>query len=103
MTDKFEIGEVAIYVRPGSPCFGRECTILGKAGFLNSPDFLTGTINEPFFGYQISLGKIDPINNEDVWAARPEWLQKKQRRLDRECDRKVSWDECLWKPKQVTA
>lgn len=99
MTDKFEIGEVAIYVRPGSSYQGTEVTVITalrehKGGF----DHVTNQ-----WVHLDELVHTIRFHDGIRKAAKSEWLKKKQRRLDRECDRKVSWDECLWKPKQVTA
>ena len=97
----FAIGEVAIYVRPGSPHFGTEVTILyGPCRFTNSLDYRTGRIGELFIGYCVSSGEVD-LRGKDEWAVKTENLKKKQHK--RPMDEKVSWDECLWKPAGVNA
>lgn len=105
MTDKFEIGEVAIYFRPESPYHGFEVVIasdLRPCGSLyDEPSGITMTPGSVSVYEITGLPYVDPLNRKTV--VRPKHLRKKQQRLDRDIDRKVSWDECLWKPKQVTA
>lgn len=94
----FKIGEVVVYVRPGSPHFGQETTIIGNWVDGAGIDHITG---QPYRGtgrpcFAISL---DHPSGGKLWAL-PEWLQKK-RPPQREQDQIVSWDDCLWKPKDV--
>ena len=95
----FAIGEVAIYVRPGSPYFGTDVTILSELRHSQGggKDHVAGGITTPHFGYDID---ILPEGCKTV-VARPEHLKKKQHK--RPMDEKVSWDECLWKPAGVNA
>lgn len=96
MTDKFEINEIAIYVRPGSQYFGCEVKILSDlTWFEDIFDVLTGEINKGF-RYETDI----KIRQDHFLTARPEWLKKKPRPR-REIDQIVSWDDCLWRPKTV--
>lgn len=99
MSDKFEIGEAAIYVRPGSPFYGQECTVIDiersddfGAGF----DHTTGQMSyHGYLPYQVSV----KVNGSFLWA-KAEWLRKKKP-PQREMDRKVAWDDCAWRPKAL--
>ena len=97
MTDTFSVGEVAIYVRPGSPYFGREVTILSPLELGGGgPDHITGKITELAMLYTVDL----PAQNGIApMGAKPEWLKKKQHKRD--IDQIVSWEDCLWKPSEV--
>ena len=99
MNETFSIGEIAIYVRPGSPYYGREVEILGPlVSNLVSDDHVDssriGTVSR---SYDITNIFDCPFGS----AAPPEWLRKKQQKRD--IDQLVSWDDCLWQPKKVTA
>lgn len=99
MTDKFQIGEVAIYVRPGSPYYGKEITILSNL-------ILAGPGHDNLYNVSTSGGYPVYQISELSWApgkiqiARPEWLRKKKLPR-REVDQVTTWDKCLWKPKEV--
>ena len=97
MTDKFEIGEVAIYVRPGSPFYGAEVKILSGLIFQNRvQDHLTGEYRDGGWRYFIDI----PTGNPNGFTADPEWLRKKKPPR-REIDEVTTWDKCLWKPREV--
>lgn len=99
MTQRFEVGDVAIYVRPGSPYYGQEVTITrGLALSMPGPDHVTG--KEDNGGYPVY-----GINNLDddytaTWTARPEHLRKKKP-PSREIDQVTTWDKCAWSPREV--
>ncbi len=96
MAEKFEIGEVAIYVRPGSPYCGEEVEIIkGPYLYRVSYDSLDPSNNgNPEYGYTVR----STVNGEK-YGARPEWLRKKK--PHRDIDQIVSWDDCLWKPQPI--
>ncbi len=99
MADKFEIGEVAIYVRPGSPYYGREVEIIqGPVQCIPTTDHM-GVETAPYVGYQIS--NFDGDDRRITQLSRPEWLRKKKPPR-REIDQIVSWEDCAWKPQTVT-
>ena len=69
--DKFEVGDTAIYVRPGSPFYGKEVTILSDLHFENElRDHITGNIKS---GFRYDITSLDGIAE---WVAQPEWLYK---------------------------
>ncbi len=89
MADKFEKGEVAIYVRPDSPYYGQEVEILsGLETWHNSNDHVAGVPCLKATGYRIS--GLPPRQNG--WGARPEHLRKKKPPR-REMDQIVSWED----------
>lgn len=94
--NKFEIGEVAIYWRPGDVFHAQECEItsgLTKMYYWdsNSP----GVIRGLDFLYYIRFCS-DLTNHQ--YAALPSQLRKKPKR--RECDKLVSWEDVkYWRPK----
>ena len=98
--EKFEIGEIAIYVRPGSSYYGEEVTILsGLRPRKDGMDFVTGEyqILVNYLVYEISEPAERFTGPQRV--AKPEWLRKKPKR--RECDKIVSWDSMPWRPKET--
>jgi hypothetical protein len=103
MNETFSVGEIAIFVRPGSEHYGEEVTVTsgmkeGAGGY----DKLLGritTAEEDGYGYEIDFGIVP--EGHYAWFAKKEWLRKKQQKRD--IDQLVSWDKCLWQPKKVTA
>ena len=97
---EFKVGEIAIYVRPGSPHFGREVTIIGPLQIWGGGlDHITGARNpDGIIAYPTDL---PPVLKGNVMGAKPEWLKKKQQKRD--IDQLVSWSDCLWQPKGVTS
>lgn len=95
MTDTFQVGEVAIYVRPGDDWYGREVIIDSNLYFCDC--IVSNGVRTPDGNvYRITFdGHNDGIN----YVARPEHLRKK--RIQRDIDQKVSWESCLWKPETV--
>jgi hypothetical protein len=96
---EFHVGEIAIYVRPGSDYFWFEVTI--------TSGLIVGRTLNPFTNVMHASGPhylIEGIpihSNGNPWSSKPEWLRKKQQKRD--IDQLVSWDDCLWKPKRQTA
>ncbi len=81
--DKFEIGEVAIYVRPGSPSYGNEVMIIGPLAMRGGGfDYVNKEKMNRCFGYKIEFGDGDKGPNGKGFMAKPEWLRKKPKRQD---------------------
>jgi len=80
MADRFEVGEIVIYVRPGSDYYGTECEILSPLQHYEVLiDVRTGKFN--YDGgdmYEISIPS--PRNPKRNLIAPPEWLRKKPRK-----------------------
>lgn len=98
MTDKFQIGEVAIYVRPGSSYYGDEVTIIsGLQLHAGGADLVTGARHSkyPRPGYLIRHPEIIGEGFAD-----PAWLRKKKP-PQREIDQVTTWDKCAWRPKEL--
>jgi len=97
---EFAIGEVAIYVRSGSPHYGEEVTILSTLIWWppGGTDHMGVEANLGGYAYEITPLEAIP----GPWIARSSWLKKKDNpKTGRECDRVVSWDDCAWKPKEL--
>lgn len=93
-SETFDVGEIAIYCRPGSPHFGVEVTILSGLRMSRQTDQRTGEVTfEP--GYKID-GPFGPLVNGRPWGCPPQWLKKKRPpRKDRDV---VRWADCPWQP-----
>jgi hypothetical protein len=89
MTDKYQVGEIAIYVRPGSPYFGKEVEILGELKYVLVGFDFAGRRREPTFEWCYDITDLCP-KNPGIAAASPEWLKKKPQKRD--IDELVSWD-----------
>lgn len=90
----FSVGEIAIFVRPGSPHYGQEVRILSTLQLRKARDLLTGKIvKEPLYEIHRSGAKIPAL------CAHPQDLKKKPPREDLKV---VPWSECLWQPKKVS-
>ena len=104
MNETFKVGEIAIYVRPGSPFYGQEVTIIGPLELRGGPrsrDHITGLPTTRDIKYLISY----PVGFEPDgkgFSARPENLRKKKP-PQRDIDQIVSWDDCVWRPERVSA
>ena len=99
---EFHVGEIAIYVRPGSPYYGREITVTSCLLIGSVFNVLTNSIEYVWEHYLIDgLPQIDGR----PWCSKPEWLRKKQQKRD--IDQLVSWDDFQnatgWSPKRQTA
>ncbi len=100
MAEKFEIGEVAIYVRPGSTMHGDEVTVMSGLVLSNGGmDGLTGKSIGACMVYEISHPSKPTPPGYKRRVALPEWLRKKK--PHRDIDQIVSWDDCLWKPQPI--
>jgi hypothetical protein len=96
---EFHVGEIAIYVKPGSPVFGKEVTIISPLR-LTGVSTVSGETGLPiprFYGYEVDL----PAKYAKGVCVPPEHLRKKQQKRD--IDQLVSWDSCPWQPKRQTA
>ena len=92
---EFHVGEIAIFVRNGSPNYGKECEVVGPLEWIGGgPDYTTGGVAEHAYMHKIIL-------DGELFCSRPEWLRKKQQKRD--IDQLVSWNDCAWKPKRQTA
>ena len=102
MSETFKVGEIAIYVRPGSPFYGREVEVL--SGLLEAED----VVNDLLIGEKVKCsGKVYRITDlypmtKGIMTSLPEWLRKKKP-PQREIDQLVSWDDCVWRPERVHA
>lgn len=94
MTEKFEVGEVAIYVRHESKRYGEEVTVVGCLMRRSGIDTHTGKLLE-------ADGYAAESRDGVKFNVLPEWLRKKKP-PQRELDRKVSWEDCYWKPAKRT-
>lgn len=95
MNQEFSVGEMAIYVRPNSPHYGKEIEILGPLQFVSClRDHVTGALVDGGMRYQIT--RLDDLPR--FWA-KPEWLRKK-----RPPQELSSWYEveklCGWNPEK---
>lgn len=100
MSEHFEVGEIAIYVRPGSPRYGTEVRILsGLRSVSELHDVLTGeNVQGPLRCYAVT----NPYGSSRHGYCLPQNLRKKKP-PQRDIDQKVSWSDCIWKPAWVTA
>lgn len=103
MSEKFEVGEVAIWIKPG-PNYGMEVTILSPLKLARVTDSNTGIVRKDLF-HQIEppdnvvygpYGSIDPRR----WAS-PQYLRKLPPK--REDHQLVKWSECPWQPSRERA
>lgn len=81
---RFEIGEVAIFVKPGSPSYGAEVVVASPL-FLASRvrDGLTDRFSQSVYVYRIEGFPLPPADTGITgWAARPEWLRKRPPKQD---------------------
>lgn len=78
MADKFEKGEIAIYIRPGSEHYGEEVEIMSNLQWFEvTRNVYTGKVNyDGQYCYLISIRSPQPPH--DYLASPPEWLKKKR-------------------------
>jgi len=98
MDEKFEVGEIALYCKPGSPYYGLEVTIVSELIYCPLMYSHSTRTWDDGFAYRIAgdLPDIRPpgCSFSPPWYARPEHLRKK--RPPREALGK--WEECPWRP-----
>ena len=102
MNEHFKVGEIAIYVRPGSPYYGREVEVLSRLfPETGGVDIVTREIYEETGKLVYRITDLDP-GTPGLMVAYPEWLRKKKP-PQRDIDQLVSWDDCVWRPERVSA
>lgn len=79
--DRFEVGEVAIFVRPGSVYYGSEVTVMSELQLRDVWNLSTKR-NEPQECYIVDSPEANPPpmrpgHVAGFWVAKPEWLKKK--------------------------
>lgn len=96
---RFEVGEVAIYIRPGSKNFGKEVTIVGplKWARLWTPDLKTYKVVET---YNVSCDDLGQCP-KGRWAAQPHHLRKKPPKAKPK-EEVGEWELCPWQPTAQT-
>lgn len=72
--ETFKVGEVALYVRPGSPNYGRPLTITGPLQM--RPIFDKGVGHRTAMTYQVESPFFGECKNPTGWLAEPQWLRK---------------------------
>lgn len=97
--EKFVVGEIAVFVRPGSKYYGTEVTVRSELKLFNCEDRRNpDSPRELCLAYAVAGFFDEPPRGG--WVAPPEYLRKK--RPPRE-DLKVGrWDECPWQPAKMT-
>lgn len=90
---KFSVGEVC---EVHSAAGWVECSVVATPGMIKQYK----DADVPQNSYLIEVpGIVNQICGQ-VWSATEEHLRKKKP-PQRECDRLVKWEDCLWKPKQL--
>jgi hypothetical protein len=98
--EKFDIGEVAIWVKPG-PNFGKELTVISSLQFVRTVDGGTGEVTDGW-RYEIDApGFVQGLHVSTVKRlfAEPEYLRKK--RPPRKDLTIVRWADCPWQPESI--
>ena len=80
---KWEIGDVAICITPGSPMEGKEVTILSPAGLEPDKIDLVHLVDPGF-----------PAGGRSLWAA-----ERRHLRPLSDPNEPSTWDECVFKPR----
>jgi hypothetical protein len=80
MSESFSVGEVATWVREGSPNYGREVTIAGQLEWVNA--FQPDGSREGGYRYQIDAPWMPLAPHGEGWCAKPEWLRKRPPKQD---------------------
>lgn len=102
-TQTFQVGEVALFCKPGSKHFGMEVTISGPLSMRLIRNTKTGAIRDvPAYVIEpIGHPELRPSGRSVGFATEPFNLRKRPAPGDRE---KIgSWQECPWTPKLETA
>jgi hypothetical protein len=95
-SETFDIGEVAIYWRPGAIGHGMDVTIAGVEYRRDGVDHLTGVQLDAGMFYV--LAEPSPRNGMR-WLVTSRVLRKKRPPAER--PRVVSWESCPWKPESI--
>ena len=103
-TEKFSIGEVAVINNPGSANHGKEVTILSDEAYGTLFSTWKNEMQGPLYYYI-----VDDVNLESgpySKGNRPTGIQTKllrKKKPPRDDLKKVTWDECPWKPASIKA
>lgn len=76
MSESFSVGEVAIWVREGSPNYGREVTIAGPLQLVNAWQPDGSCIYDYRYPMDADFAPVSPHGNG--WCAHPDWLKKRR-------------------------
>ena len=90
----FQVGEVVIFIRPGSRFHGGECVIVSGLAVRSGYDPLIKA-NRTSLCYRVRHQGQTYVNR-----ALPAWLRKKKPPA-REIDRVVAWKDCAWHPESA--
>jgi hypothetical protein len=101
VSESFQVGEVAIYCRPGSENYGAEVTIVGplkRWRLWTAPhDYHVAE------AHQVDGALVGSRPDIKKWVAEPRHLRKKGSPLPPNREQAGEWDECPWQPaKRVT-
>jgi hypothetical protein len=97
MSENFSIGEIAIYWNPGNQQHGNEVQVAAGLEERNCRN-LTPALPDGIYGCYL----IREPGSWFLYAVLPEQLRKKKPpALDRECYRVTSWNDGVWRPREV--
>lgn len=101
-SDQFVIGEIAILVQPDTALSSKEGVERGSEVMVTSGLVYRRLMRSD--GSEVGLTHVYMIAVQDgrTFGCPPSWLRKKKPPA-REDHQLVSWDLCIWKPKQVAA
>jgi len=100
VAEKFEVGEVAIYVRPGSKSYGQEVTILSPLRLRRLWN-REGTSFRLVEAHEVKFGEQTIGVNGHPFGAVPEELRKKPPKVTPR-EQVGEWELCPWQPDRQT-